>query len=154
MGFVGSSWATRFGRGGKTFGKQILFSENYPIQRENKNNFFWGQKSSYNGLIRRSLTSLRGAFRKNFGFSWDFVPTGFPKRKKQINVCFAFQAILSILFVHEKFHFFGWDDKRGGPIPSWIDTLLTPHLCIVCFITFLAIYQGKLSFGQFWQNPN
>ena len=23
------------------------------------------------------------------------------------------------------------------------------HLCILCFITFLAIYQGKFSFGQF-----
>ena len=24
----------------------------------------------------------------------------------------------SILFFHEKFHLFGWDDEWGGPIPS------------------------------------
>ena len=26
-----------------------------------------------------------------------------------------------------------------------------PHLCIVCFFTFLAIYQGKFGFGKFQQ---
>ena len=31
----------------------------------------------------------------------------------------------------------------------WIEKILNPHLCIVCFITFLAIYQGKFGFGKF-----
>ena len=29
-----------------------------------------------------------------------------------------------------------------GPITSWIDEISPPHLCIVCFITFLTIYKG------------
>ena len=33
--------------------------------------------------------------------------------------------------------------------PSWIDKILLHHLYIVCFITFLAIYQGKFAFGKF-----
>ena len=28
---------------------------------------------------------------------------------------------------------------------------MLPHLCILCFITFLAIYQGKFVFGKFQQ---
>ena len=43
------------------------------------------------------------------------------------------------------------NSELGGPRPSWIDKILLPHLCIVCFITFLAIYQGKFIFGQFWK---
>ena len=39
---------------------------------------------------------------------------GRQKKKKKFNVYFAFQAILSILFVHEKFHFSGWDDEWGS----------------------------------------
>ena len=31
------------------------------------------------------------------------------RQQKKIDVYFAFQAILSILFFHENFHFFGWD---------------------------------------------
>ena len=41
------------------------------------------------------------------------------------------------------------NSELGGPRPSWIDNILLPHLCIVCFITFLAIYQGKFVFGKF-----
>ena len=41
--------------------------------------------------------------------------------------------------------------ELGGPRPSWIEKILLPHLCIVCFITFLAIYQGKFVFGKFQQ---
>ena len=48
---------------------------------------------------------------------WDFVPrgltpspnVGIPKKEKINDVYFAFYAILSILFFHENFHFFGWD---------------------------------------------
>ena len=32
-----------------------------------------------------------------------------------------------------------------------IDKILPPHLGIVCFITFLTIYQGTFSYGQFWR---
>ena len=39
--------------------------------------------------------------------------------------------------------------ELGGPRTSWIDEILLPHLCIACFITFLAIYQGKFGFGKF-----
>ena len=39
------------------------------------------------------------------------------------------------------------NSELGGPRTSWIDEILLPHLCIVCFITFLAIYQGKFSAG-------
>ena len=70
---------------------------------------------------------------------------GRQKKKKKFNVYFAFLAILSILFVDEKL-IFGWDNELG---PAWIDKILLPHLCIVCFITFLAIYQGKFGFGKF-----
>ena len=38
-----------------------------------------------------------------------------------------------------------------GPFTFIIDKILLPHLCIVCFITFLAIYQGKFGFGKFQQ---
>ena len=30
-----------------------------------------------------------------------------------------------------------------------IDKIFLPHLCTLCFITFLAIYQGKFGFGKF-----
>ena len=43
------------------------------------------------------------------------------------------------------------NSELGGLRPSWIETILLPHLCIVCFITFLAIYQGKFGFGKFQQ---
>ena len=43
------------------------------------------------------------------------------------------------------------NSELGGPRTSWIDEILPPHLCIVCFITFLAIYQGKFGFGKFQQ---
>ena len=49
-----------------------------------------------------------------------------------------------------------WDNQLGGPRPSWIDLsykILLPHLCIVCFITFLAIYQAKFGFGTFKKKP-
>ena len=41
------------------------------------------------------------------------------------------------------------NSELGGPRTSWIDNILLPHLCIVCFITFLAIYQGKFGLGKF-----
>ena len=41
------------------------------------------------------------------------------------------------------------NSELGSPRPSWIDKILLPHLCIVCFITFLAIYQGKFGFWKF-----
>ena len=72
----------------------------------------------------------------------------FPKRKKKINVYFAFQTILSILFFHQNCHFFGWDDKRGVQYPHELIRYWLP--IFIYFITFLAIYQGKLSFGQSW----
>ena len=43
------------------------------------------------------------------------------------------------------------NSEFGGPRTSWIDEILLLHLCIVCFITFLAIYQGKFGFGKFQQ---
>ena len=50
-------------------------------------------------------------------------------------------------------HFFVW----GGPITLWIDEILPPHLCSVCFFTFmdsckvnlvLENFAKKLGFGQ------
>ena len=41
--------------------------------------------------------------------------------------------------------FFGWDNDLGGSRPSWIDKILLPHLCIVCFITF----SKKIHFQSF-----
>ena len=43
------------------------------------------------------------------------------------------------------------NSEFGGLRTSCIDEILLPHLCIVCFITFLAIYQGKFGFGEFQQ---
>ena len=43
------------------------------------------------------------------------LPEGWDSQKgKKNNVYFAFQAILSILFVHEKFHFFLLGRQKGG----------------------------------------
>ena len=36
---------------------------------------------------------------------------GTPTTNKKNDVYFAFWAILSILFFHDKFHFFGWDNE-------------------------------------------
>ena len=71
-----------------------------------------------------SLKALRGAFkivfRKKFGIwpNQQTPPCPLPvvwaaKKRKKFNVYFAFQAILSILFFHEKCHFFGWDNQLG-----------------------------------------
>ena len=43
------------------------------------------------------------------------------------------------------------NSELGGPRTSWIDKILLPHLFIVCFITFLTIYEGKFGFGKFQQ---
>ena len=36
-------------------------------------------------------------------------------------------------------------------VQDFHDKVLLHHLCIVCFITFLALYQGKFGFGKFEQ---
>ena len=83
---------------------------------------------------------------------WKSIFTGktwiFRKLKKKIDVYFAFKAILSILVFHEKFHFFLVGMTIEGPVPSWIDKILPPHLCTMCFITFLAIYHSKVCSGK------
>ena len=43
------------------------------------------------------------------------------------------------------------NSELGGPRTSWIDEILLPHLCIMCFITFLVIYQGNFGFWRFKQ---
>ena len=63
-----------------------------------------------------------------------------------MSVCvfkYTFQTT-SILFFHEKFHFFwlGW--RMGGPITTWIEEISTPHLCIMCFITFMGSSKANL----------
>ena len=67
-----------------------------------------------------------GPSKSVFGKSWAFGPTRGPpsrklggkKKKTKFNVYFAFYAILSILFFHEIFFFFGWDNELAGPRPS------------------------------------
>ena len=99
---------------------------------------FWGKFGNFWGNFWHFL----GAFWCTFGAICG------PQKKKNY-VYFSFQTILSTLFFHENFHFFWLGRQKGCLIPSWIDNLLTPNLCSVCFITFLTIYQGKFSFGQF-----
>ena len=85
---------------------------------------------------------------------WDFVPTGLTPppwrlghRQQQKNLCLFCILGYSKHFIFSwKFSFF-WLGLVGievywGPITSWIDEISTPHLCIVCFITFLTIYKG------------
>ena len=37
----------------------------------------------------------------------------------------------------------------GGPITLWIDEILPPHLCSVCFITFMDSCKANLVLGNF-----
>ena len=69
-------------------------------------------------LVCTTSPKLRGAIKINFRKKLGIWPNqrtpplpvscAAKKRRKKINVYFAFQAILSILFFHEKFHFFFW----------------------------------------------
>ena len=36
----------------------------------------------------------------------------------------------------------GW--QMGGPITTWIEEISTPHLCIMCFITFMGSSKANL----------
>ena len=61
---------------------------------------------------------IRGAFKSDFwkklGFcpnQVDPLPESWDTQIKKNDVFFAFWAILSILFFHEKFHFFGLDNE-------------------------------------------
>ena len=58
-----------------------------------------------------------------------------------------------VIALRKKLNFPVW----GGPITLWIDEILPPHLCSVCFITFmdsskanlvLEKFDKKLGFGQ------
>ena len=53
-----------------------------------------------------------------------------------------------ILFFSWKISFFLVGMTNGGLIPSWIDKILPPQLCTMCFITFLAIYHSKICSGK------
>ena len=42
--------------------------------------------------------------------------------------------------------------ELGSPRPSWIDKILLPHLCIVCFITFWPFIKANLILKNFNKN--
>ena len=117
---------------------------------------------------------IRGAVRKKFGETWDFVPTGLtppPRTLGHQQLKKKFWCLFCILG-YSKHIIFSWKSpifwvKRvgtgtppspliwilsqvypkfdrlflthflGGPINYWIDEILPPHLCTMCFITFM-----------------
>ena len=85
-------------------------------------------------------------FMKTYHFLGGFqVGTGEPPLAWELSQLFPFfLPSLAVIFL-------------GGPITLWIDEILPPHLCSVCFITFmdsskanlvLEKFDKKLGFGQ------
>ena len=68
-----------------------------------------------------------------------------PAWKEKIMFILHFRLFWAEYFVMKNYFFVGWDDEWGGSMPSWFYKILPSPLCIVCFITFLAIYQDKFS---------
>ena len=68
------------------------------------------------------------------------------KGKKNISIL-HFRLFWAYNFFMKKFIFLV-GMTNGGPIPSWIDKILPPQLCTMCFITFLATYQSKVCSGK------
>ena len=90
--------------------------------------------------------------RPNLGF-WPYPPSPLPESWATKN-----KKMFILHFTHITFSWknpFFWLGLRFVEVqyPHKLIRYCHPHLCIVCFITFLAIYQGgKICFGQFYKN--
>ena len=77
---------------------------------------------------------------------------GYSKKKKGFNVYFAFQAILSILFFHEKCHFFGWDNKLGLQDPHELIRYWSPIYVLCVSSHFWPFTKANLVLENFNKN--
>ena len=95
--------------------------------------------------------SLQIEFLEKFGILSQPGPpsskVGTPKTKKKMMFILHFRLFWAYYFFMKKIIFLV-GMTNGGPIPSWIDKILPPQLCTMCFITFLAIYQSKVCSGK------
>ena len=107
--------------------KSIPFSS----QKRNHQDNFWEGSFSLSPSIRHENGSLKKPF---------------------FNVYFAFQAILSILFFHEKCNFFGWDNKLGLQDPHELIRYWSPIYVLCVSSHFWPFTKANLVLENFNKN--
>ena len=92
------------------------------------------------GLVEYKFSLAK---KKNFYWRapWGSLQLGFAAKKK-------FFCILGYS-MHISFCFLVGTTNGGVQYPHELIKYCLPHLCTMCFITFLAIYKCKVCFGEF-----